>query len=667
MRGSGLLPIAGSIAVVLLLAACSQGNSGDSSNQPAAPITGPDSFLLFPNPQAQPDGSFQTNSIAYTQAYYTAIDPANVKDTLAKWKAANLFGSGTGTEVGVVFRDTRDLGYGRRMTGRQNADGTIAFFVENYQVNPIADAGYTPLNLDAAVLQDQRWKVFVNAIEYSPGPGGGVSFAKYFNFNATTGVREPTVDLDGRGQKAMPGVCISCHGGRGDPLTPPGAGGLPLFPLVPNSASLQRGDVQGKLMPFEVGTLEFSATPGATRADQEAALKQLNRIVLCTYPLPTGTVQPTGFSEDACNGFPRRVAISSEWQGTAAALIKAAYGGNGLPNAAFSDTFVPALWGAQTALYQGVVVPACRVCHLVRGTGTGTVPQSASDIDFNTLAKFQSFAVPGIDDRTKAHVIDRGNMPLAKIIFDAFWGSGMAETLATFLQGQGFTVRDTAGAVLRPGRPVADPGPDRTVTQGPITLSANLSLYSSTYNWSIISGPGGAMPPTNVTLTNSTSIQPTFNATADGIYVVQLVASNRSTQSAPAQLTLMVNNLLNPVPSAIRFLDPGPNGIKNKLQTLGCAGCHSPAGGTPIVYTNIDRNGDGAVGDATDDLWFYTEVRGRINFTDIVASPLLRKPSGKHHAGGGGTGAFNTSLAPGNPGRADYDLFLNWILNGAPL
>jgi len=72
------------------------------------------------------------------------------------------------------------------------------------------------------------------------------------------------------------------------------------------------------------------------------------------------------------------------------------------------------------------------------------------------------------------------------------------------------------------------------------------------------------------------------------------------------------------------------------------------------------------------DLWFYTELRGRINFTEIVASPLLRKPSGNHHSGGQRNG-FDTSLAPGQlvggqngAGRGSYDLFLNWMLNGAP-
>ena len=77
-------------------------------------------------------------------------------------------------------------------------------------------------------------------------------------------------------------------------------------------------------------------------------------------------------------------------------------------------------------------------------------------------AAFNSYFY-GYADRIKAHVIDRGNMPLAKIVYERFWGSNDPDTLATFLQAaQTQAVRDSSGAVLKPGRPVADPGPDRT-------------------------------------------------------------------------------------------------------------------------------------------------------------------------------------------------------------
>lgn len=628
-------PLARAVPLIaaLALGACGgQDNTGDTPPPGSSSLTGA-TFLMFPNPQVQADGSLQTNTVAYAQAYYAAIDPTNAKDTLAKWKAANGFDSG-GTQVEVVFGDVRDLGYGRRMTARQNADGTIAAVVENYMVNTVVNYAFTNLNLEAAVQRVPRWLDNVNAIEFSPGPGGGASFAKFFQFNPVTGARELTVNIDGRGEKAMPGPCISCHGGRADPLTPSG-----LFPLPANLAAQRRGDAQARLMPLEVDTFAFSPMPGFTRADQEAALKTINAMVLCTYP--GGAACPTPLTGT------RPAAIAGEWQGTAAALIEGAYGGAALPNATYAEPPVPGGWAGQAALYQGAVAPTCRACHLVRGTSL------QSDIDFNTSTKFDGF-----DDRIKAHVIDRGNMPLAKIIFDDFWNTGKVETLATWLQGRGFVVRDSAGAVLRPGRPVADPGPNRTITQGATTLSAAGSLFSTTYSWSFVSGP--ATPQ----LSNTSSAQATFNASMDGTYVVQLVTGNAAgQQSAPAQLTLVVNNALTPVPSAIRFASH----IKPILQT-GCTGCHTAGGGPPILFTDIDRNGDGISGDVTDDLWFYTEVRGRINFTDIAASPLLRKPSGQHHAGGGGTGTFAaTTLAPGAAGRANYDVFLNWILDGAPM
>jgi len=635
-------------AAALVLAACGGGGSpGDVHPGTDPPIVPgePNAFLLFPNQQVQPDGSLQTTSAAYGQAYYAAIDPNNAKDTLAKWKAANGFDSGTGTQVTVVFGNVRDLGFGRRITARQNVDGTLAFYTENYLVKTGGAYAFSPVNLEAAIVRDPNALVYVAGIEFSPGLAGGVSFAKYFNFNIRTGARENMVNIDGRGDKAMPGPCIVCHGGQVEALTPRDASGNVRFNLLLNAVSGARGDVLGQLPPFEVSSFQFSDKPGFTRADQEPILKTLNKWVLCTYPLRA----PSTFPEDAC----RRTASSGEWQGTAAALIKAAYGGDGLPNATYVEPAAPASWAAagQTSLYATVVAPACRVCHQLRGTGR------QSDIDFATYEKFQSYA-----NRTFATVTNRGNMPLAKLVYDLFHASPGEAALADFLVGQGLPARDAGGAVLRPGRPIADPGPDRVARQGSTPLSASNSLFADTYAWSIVSGPNGAVPPRGATLTNANTAQPTFNATTDGTYVLSLVASNASAASAPELLSLVVENGLTPDPSAIRFSD-----IKAALQDgQTCQGCHAPASALrpPIAFTNYDRDGDGGI-TPTDDAWFYAEVRSRINFAEIAASPLLRKPAGEHHFGGLGKG-FDATLAPGQPGRAKYDLFQNWILNGAP-
>jgi len=364
-------------------------------------------------------------------------------------------------------------------------------------------------------------------------------------------------------------------------------------------------------------------------------------MVLCSYPLPSASDHP----EDAC----RRPAGPSEWQGSAAALIKAAYGGDGLPNAAFADTDVPPSWLAagQTTLYRSVVATACRMCHLLRGTA------AQSDVDFATFEKFRSHA-----DRTRAHVVDRGNMPLAKAVYDAFYatGSRRPETLADFLEDQGFVARDAAGAVLRAGRPVADPGPDRAIRPGATRLSAAGSLFANGYAWSIVSGPDGAVPARGATLTGADTVQPTFGASLDGTYELSLVVSSGSARSATQSLRLVVDSALAPAPSAVGFAD-----VKAVLQADGgCTTCHSSVIGVvqrpPVSFRSEDHDGDAAL---------HAEVRGRVNFTEIAASPLLGKPAGAHHAGGRSAG-FDADAAPGQPERAGYDLILNWILNGSP-
>jgi len=636
-------------ALLLTLALAGCGGGGGSPNdvtpgpQPN-PITTsePNLFLLFPNPQKQADGSLQTNTLEYAEAYYRAIDPANERDTLAKYKAKNGFETGTGTEWNVIFGDRRDLGYGRRMYVRQNADNTMAFYVENYLIQAGPAYAYTPLNLDAAIVQDTRWLVGVNAIEFTPGPNGGASFPKFYNYNAA-GVRQMSVNLDNRGQKFMPGPCISCHGGRGDALTPPDATGKRRFNLVQNGVSQQRGDVQARLHPFEPDAFDFSTTrPGWARDEQEARMKAINKAILCTYPLPA----PSSFPEDAC----RRGIGGSEWQATAAAVIKNSYGGDGLPSPTFIDNYVPESWLAngQSTLYREVIATSCRTCHAMRGTN------AQSDIDFNSYEKFVGYA-----DRIKTHVFDRGNMPLAFIVYDAFWDDPRRPgLLADFLQTQGYNVRDAAGNVIRPGRPLADAGPSRVARPGAVALSAEGSLYSSSYTWTLVSGPAGA------SIADASAARATLNAPAAGTYVVRLVTGNGGVQSVPVEVRVVVDPTLLVAPTAIRFAD-----IKAVMQSpASCTQCHNPVGTPPmppVFYTNEDRNGDGTVGDATDDAWFYEEVRSRINFTEVGASPLLRKPSNNHHGGKLVVG-FDTSKEVGATERARYDLFLNWILNGAP-
>lgn len=589
---------------------------------------------------------FQIDQAAYAQAYYAAVDPTNSRSTLAGFRTTNGFGTSCNpngvTEFEVRFRDVHDLGYGRHICirGSLAAPGNIAVWVENFQVTAIPGRHYERLNLEAVVNDDRRWHIGTNAIEYSSGPGGGARFLKFYTFNPD-GTRRAAVDLDGRGAKALPVPCISCHGGRANPLLEvntlvAGGGGVTSrFPTYPDSP---RGDTLARMQPVNVDTLDFWDSAPYRRVDQEVSLKAINRLVLCTYPndgsLP-GTV-------DAC----RTAAANSEWPGTNAALIKAWYGGNNMPSLAASDTYVPAGWtdlgagvsGAQN-LYQSVVAPNCRVCHALRGN------LNQSDIDFTSYAKFIGYA-----DRIKHHVFDKGNMPLALLKFEQFWASSGPATLAPFIPGS--TIG--GGSVLSPTRPVAIAGPSRVVRPGTTKLSAAESTNASSYSWS-------TSAPCSFAVGESSKVRPTLTTGLNGTScAVQLVVSDGTTNSTAQSLTIVTSST---APAGTTFSGIVTNILRG---APGCFGCHCPGcySQIPLYYAaGVDYDGNGTVDDAADMHQLYLNVRGRINFTDIEGSPLLRKPSGNHHCGG--TPLPNTGL-PGDAGRVLYDTMLNWVLDGAP-
>src|SRR5712691_5245920 len=409
MIGKTLLRLVVPLALSTLLGACTQKNTSDEQAQAAAASAnvdlGIDRFLLFPNPigmdpLAQDGGTFETNTSEYAAAYYRAIDPSDAKDTIDKWRAQNGFTgyanpARLGTEHLAVFRDVKDLGYGRRMSGRRNSDdGSIAFYVENYKVTPNAGTDYSSeLNVEAAIRRDTQWHVGTNAIEWTTTPcvagfdpadcDSTVKFAKYYNFSSADGTRQLAVDLDGRGLKAMPGPCITCHGGRGDPLTPPDATGKPRFPLVENLPSRKRGDVGAHLHGQNVDSFTYSTTqPGFAKSDLQPFLKDFNQWILCTYPSATPAIVTGGWG--TCT---RPTAGANEWQGTAGPMIEYWYGGTGMPNANFAERcdlsgqpcYFPAGWNNNVVvipstavtdilLYRNVVAPYCRTCHILRGT-----------------------------------------------------------------------------------------------------------------------------------------------------------------------------------------------------------------------------------------------------------------------------------------------------------
>lgn len=560
----------------------------------------------------------ELQSAHYARQYYQAIDPADSRATLSGWKSVNGFDMGD--DETITFRDTKDLGYGRRMHVRKNIDGSVAIYVENYQFAGIDGLEYGVLNLEALVNDDQRHHFGTNAIEFSPGPGGGEMFAKFYTFRANPldptadEIRIDTIDLDGRGAKAMPGPCIVCHGGKSAGLNADGS-----FP--------DGGNTFSRLQTLEPDTFDFSTQAGFSRADQEAAIKRINQIVLETYPM---------------------VQVAGEWDSSfAREMIEGWYGGTGLPNDSFDGSYVPVGWRPDPdtgmpppeadELFLKVVKPSCLVCHSRRGTDLET------DINFSSYSKFISYA-----DAIETYVYEQGIMPLALLPYSRFWDSDSSlqpEILAASLPG--FSHAESDFSIPPPGKPVANPGPARRVN-GAITLTAEASAFASTYNWSVLSKP----PTSTASLGSPQSVRTSFSADEDGEYVVQLIVSDNKQSSQPATITITQDSAL-PVTRDLTFT----NDIKPIIQSTSdpvtaCITCHT---GDTAVVTAIP----GIPVFYTDRAELYHDVRQRVNLRDFTKSRLLLKPTGYHHYGALQAG-FDLS------GNSDhYNTILNWIIEGA--
>jgi hypothetical protein len=311
-----------------------------------------------------------------TAAYYAAIDPTNSKTTFADWKSANSMAvnpdanndgnlyndDATTGEVSAAYANAGDLGFGRGMHAKK-VGNNVAFYVCNY---PTVDEARINANQGACV-----------AMEYSPVPPGTTRFTKFYVFNAA-GDRIASANLDGRGEKFVPGLCMACHAGSYNPPEVINASGnIPAHrrfrvspPGNPNQSS--------QFLPFDLDAFEYSAISGFRRQDQEGKFKTLNQRVQDTGPNNAITQLITGW-----------------------------YVGNSPTQI---STFVPAPgWTgsvAQSDLYSQVVKPSCRTCHVAQD---GVIDWSLYS-DFNTRASF-----------SKLLICTQRVMPHALVTYNRFW------------------------------------------------------------------------------------------------------------------------------------------------------------------------------------------------------------------------------------------------------
>ncbi len=609
----------------------------------------------------------RTDNTHYAEAYYNAVDPSRSRRRLPDWQQANGFGrDGSGCDAHVVFRDVRDLGYGRNMCMRQNPDGSVAVWVRNYLVSVDLPGDADPaqygnaLSLDAAIDENSRFHLGTNAIEFSRHPrpqddADAPPFLKFFTF-AADGELDTAPNLDGRGAHAMPGICIVCHNGAARTLVSSTAS---IAVSHIERAIRDGGDVNAKFQPLDVPDLGYSSRAGFTRADLEAGIKRINVAIYCTYP---GTLDaPVCQRADPVSGetlsMGQPAAVPGDWDGELMKeLLAGWYGGGDFPSPTYVPNFVPAGWigddslqapEATRNLFLRVVGPHCIVCHGSRGQ---TWNRDRTAVDFSS---YQSFL--GYEEQIVAYVFDLGIMPLSRLNYQTLFADEPAlETLAAALPSYANKYADAA-QLVRPGAPLADAGPNRHVNVSRVTLFGGSSRYADSYRWRLLESQGAS-----ASLRMAGQMNAALTANGAGRYVVELVVSRNGVESRPSTAAVVIDATPGPEPAALRFYPHIRDVLQQRLGAApACVQCHTgepavPADSypqIPVWYTDEQPEGQ----------TLYEATLEFVDFRNVRWSDILQRGTGYNHIGGQQAG-FDLS-AGGDASR--YHMLVNWILHGA--
>ncbi len=308
--------------------------------------------------------------------YYVAVGAATGCDatgapiggiTFDAWKKqSGLAPYNTTPEASATYTNQVDLNLTRDHHGIQTPNG-VAMYVCNY-TGPADDTVQS--QVDAAVTNAASNQNLVACVAMdhvaTPGVNGGAPFTRFLTFGPS-GHLLLSVNLDGRGEKFVPGTCVACHGGENY------AGGYP-------TDGTGTANIGAHFLPFDEGNFVFSSLAGFQLSDQAAQIKALNQLVLQT------------------NATPSAVALINAWYLS---------GSNTEDN-----SYVPSTWVNPTDanipnMYSGVIKHSCRTCHIAQ-TGQW-------DLDSKGLSD-QHGVCGGNEWLPRNH-----NMPNSKVTFDRMW------------------------------------------------------------------------------------------------------------------------------------------------------------------------------------------------------------------------------------------------------
>lgn len=289
--------------------------------------------------------------------YYAAIGASGLN--FNDWKAS--VGFDCEADTSAIYYNAGDLGFWRQMHYKRinrsgcsvPETGHYAYYVTNFRSDVDAQSN---TNAIATV-----------GMEFSPLAAGGSAVTKFFVWNGA-GAQVNKADLDGNGEKFIPGLCVVCHGGT--------------------TSGIASGNLQSKFIPFDIYTFEYSGLAGLDSAAQQQNFYRMNR---GTYLIADSLGRPASLG-------PQQVQAIKDY-------VREMYD-NFTPNPTFrpDSTYLPSngSYAGLASLYHDVVAPGCRSCHIQR---------TSQALHFDLKSEFDA-CYP---------VVCAQYMPNAKLTYQKFW------------------------------------------------------------------------------------------------------------------------------------------------------------------------------------------------------------------------------------------------------
>jgi hypothetical protein len=271
-----------------------------------------------------------------------------------------------------LTRDHHSITYGPNQT---------AAYVCNHLGPPSLNS--SPMDIDAAISNAVNGKNLVACVAMDVGPGvNGTPLTRFLIFGPS-GQLLPSVNLDGRREKFVPGTCVVCHGGDHY------AGNYP-------EDGSGTADVGGHFLPYDAGNFEFSSSAPFTEADEEQAIYHLNQNVL--------NANPTVAEQELIAG----------WYAIGQVLDK---------------NYLPTSWQGQSntavSFYQNVHARGCRTCHvaLVEGYNFDHYQNITPNGHFYRADNPNTALGHSVCDLGTSQILRAHSMPNSRVTFDRFWQS----------------------------------------------------------------------------------------------------------------------------------------------------------------------------------------------------------------------------------------------------